>query len=73
MDEEADEDGGWMVPHGYLSDDEGADADLEDVEDGAEADAVRQSRREQRLARAQALQEYVARPSPPVARVAFFM
>ena len=46
---------------------------FEDVEDGAEADAVRQSRREQRLARAQARQEYVARPSPPVARVAFFM
>lgn len=56
MDEEVDEDG-WMVPHGYLSDDEGADADLDDAEGEAETEAIRQARREQRLARAQARQE----------------
>lgn len=46
-----------MVPHGYLSDDEGCDAAIEDGDDGPESEQLRNERREQRLARAQAKQE----------------
>lgn len=54
LDEDLNDEDGWMVPHGYLSDDEGGMTGSDDENDEPETEQQKQARREQRLARAQA-------------------